>query len=309
MLPPVRAMASAVAVTATAIVALSACSSSAPPDGSALIVGHVHGVDYDPATEGLFIASHTGLWRLDLGSLSPSSADESEFDPVAPLDMDVMGFTVTEPGRMVASGHPGPNAGGKEPANLGLLGSVDGGEKWGSISLYGEADFHDMATVMSDGELRIYGYDSTSGTIRVSENNGVDWTDGATMALRDIAASATDPDTVYATSPDGLLRSNNGAKTFAPVPDAPPLVLIDATESSSATLAGVDTEGDVWSLTRDHPTWVRKGTLGSVPQAFSIASAGDQEMLLAVTDHDVVASNNGGEHWYTLAPLIANQAG
>lgn len=291
-------------VALAATVALSGCANGTTTSGQVSGIDHVHGVDYDPASDRLFVASHSGLWWLELGSLGFSGTDEFEFEPVDALKMDVMGFSVPEPGRMVASGHPGPDGDRSSPANLGLLAGSNGGEEWDGVSLYGEADFHDIAAVETDGGLmRLYGYDSTSRTILVSEDGGARWRSGAEMVLRDLAAGPSDPDTVYATTPDSLVRSTDGARTFEPVTDAPHLVLIDAADGDSAGLFGVDNENIVWSLRDGASSWTRTGDVGSPLQAFTFASVGDRELLLAVNESSVIASNNGGTNWYTLAPL------
>jgi hypothetical protein len=49
-------------------------------------------------------------------------------------------FTVTGPGQLLASGHPGQGQGGS--SSVGLIESKDAGQTWRTRSLSGEADFH-----------------------------------------------------------------------------------------------------------------------------------------------------------------------
>ncbi len=59
---------------------------------------HVHALGVDPGDGSLFIATHTGLFRLPLDQESP--------ERVSDLHQDTMGFTVAGPGHFLGSGHP-----------------------------------------------------------------------------------------------------------------------------------------------------------------------------------------------------------
>jgi hypothetical protein len=93
---------------------------------------HVHGLGINPADGALFIATHTGLFRMEAGSDSAERVGE--------LLQDTMGFAVVGPDRFLGSGHPDLRS--DLPPLLGLIRSGDGGLTWDSVSLLGEADFH-----------------------------------------------------------------------------------------------------------------------------------------------------------------------
>lgn len=137
---------------------------------------------------------------------------------------DTMDFTVARPGLLLGSGHPAPNEQlDLNPPNLGLIRSTDQGHTWETISLRGEADFHDLETVeLPDGELRIYGYDSTEATLLVSDDTGKTWASAAALEARDFAVDPGDPDRIYATTAQGLLLSQDAGRTFAAVEGARP---------------------------------------------------------------------------------------
>jgi hypothetical protein len=93
---------------------------------------HVHALGRNPADGALFIATHTGLFRLGPRDESP--------ERVAELYQDTMGFTVVGRDRFLGSGHPGSIEG--DPPFLGLIESRDAGASWHPVSLRGQVDFH-----------------------------------------------------------------------------------------------------------------------------------------------------------------------
>jgi hypothetical protein len=97
---------------------------------------HVHGLGVNPADGALFIATHTGLYRVEPG--------ERKAERVGGSYQDTMGFTIVGANRFLGSGHPDINEAREEnlPSLLGLIESTDEGESWQPISLSGEADFH-----------------------------------------------------------------------------------------------------------------------------------------------------------------------
>src|SRR5687767_322438 len=81
---------------------------------------HVHGLGVNPADRALFIATHTGMFRVPEG--------ERRAKRVADRYQDTMGFTVVGPDRFLGSGHPDGRE--KLPPFLGLIESRDAGETW-----------------------------------------------------------------------------------------------------------------------------------------------------------------------------------
>lgn len=126
---------------------------------------HVHGLGIDPADGALFIATHTGLFRVD--------KSERQASRVTDRRQDTMGFTIVGPHRFLGSGHPDVREAREQglPPLLGLIESTDAGESWRPISLRGEADFH----VLRFAGERVYGYDATNDRLLVSTDRGRTW--------------------------------------------------------------------------------------------------------------------------------------
>jgi hypothetical protein len=235
--------------------------SGAAPAGPLSQVSHVHGLD------------------------GPGQAA-----PVGPRQ-DTMGFTVTGPDTFLGSGHPAPGAGG--PPHLGLIESTDAGASWATRSLSGQADFHGLVYAHN----AVYGHDATSGVLRVSADMQA-WDDRARVAAADIAVSPADPDTLLATTEQGVARSTDGGRTFASG-DGQVQVLL--AWPAAATLYGVDPGGTL-SLSADAgATWRAVGPVpGGQPQAFA---AVDERRLLAATSTGLYESRDGGAAFTQLLAL------
>ena len=106
-----------------------------------------------------------------------------------------------------------------------------------------------------------------------------------------------DPDQVLATTPDGLMRSQDAGVTFEPVRQAPPLLVVDW---SGEALAGADAAGTVWVARGGSPDgpWERRAGLSGAPQAFTVTADG---RLLAADDRGVQLSSDAGSTWTQLA--------
>ena len=203
-----------------------------------------------------------------------------------------MGFMVAKPGLLLGSGHPDleeqPDL---DPPNLGLITSTDGASTWDTVSLRGQVDFHDLeATEQPDGHLRIYGYDSGSGTVLVSQDTGVTWTTGATLELRDLAVDPAAPDRVYATTAAGTLVSDDAGVSFQPVPDAPLLYLLTITPDGE--FIGVDADGIILT-SPDGATWSERGRTAGPAEALTYVG-GDAPWILIADERGIVASDDYG---------------
>ncbi len=96
---------------------------------------HVHGLGMNPKDQGLFLTTHTGLWRV--------AADDGKATRVAERREDIMGFTVEGSDRFLGSGHP--DLRDNLPPLLGLIRSRDSGRNWTRVSSSGRS------TSMSSG--------------------------------------------------------------------------------------------------------------------------------------------------------------
>ncbi|MER7049734.1 F510_1955 family glycosylhydrolase [Streptomyces jumonjinensis] len=274
---------SASAAVLTLTLALSACSNDGSDGGdgggdgaghsSGARISHIHGVGIDPLDGKLYVATHDGVYTPDKKGAPQLVGDRKD---------DFMGFTIAGKGRFLASGHPAP--GRDAPANLGLIESTDSGVSWKDRSLTGEVDFHSLEYAHDT----IYGYDSTNGLLRVSEN-GERWEKRAELTALDIAVSPDDPDTVLATTESGLVRSTDGGRTFGE--GAQPVTAFVSWAAKDA-LYGVDPAGKLSRSADGGKSWKETGTVpGGAPQALT---AIDAKRLIAATQDGVYESKDGG---------------
>jgi hypothetical protein len=271
-------------------VLITGCGATEPPAGerpqAEVGFGHVHGVGLNPADGLLYAATHTGVFRLD--------ADGPQ--RIADRFQDTMAFTVVGPDRFLGSGHPDPRDPG--PRHLGLVATEDAARTWRPVSLAGEADFHALSVVGAT----VYGYDSLSARVLRSDDGGATWQSGLERAVADLSADPQDPSRLVLTTESELLLSTDGGltATAAPVQPPRPLLLIDHAirpeEAGRSELTGVDTAGGVWLL--DAGRWQAVGALPGPPQAFTVVGAG---RLAAATQAGVLASEDGGRSWTTVA--------
>jgi hypothetical protein len=233
-------------------------------------MAHVHGLGVDPGDGTLYAGTHYGLFRV-----TDSGAPERVSDGM----QDLMGFTVVGPQHYLASGHPGPDD--DAPPNLGLIETTDGGRTWQALSLAGVADFH----ALESRHGRVYGWNA--GDFMVSED-GKTWETRSKLLLADFAVSPDDPDTILATTAQGLGTSDDGGRTFALVPGAPALMLVSWGDTGE--VVGVDQRGDVHASADAGETWERRGSAGGQPTALV---AVDGRVAVAL-DGSIAVSHDGG---------------
>jgi hypothetical protein len=165
---------------------------------------HLHGLAYVPEAEGLYLATHFGLFLLRDGQLFQ----------VGEVRDDLMGFTHApdDPETFYASGHP--RGGG----NLGVIVSQDGGLTWQQIftGMSDEVvDFHSMVASPADPE-QLYGV--FAGELYVGDAGSGDWhvalaegisLEGFCWGVPCLAAAADDPDRLFAGTPQGVFVSRD----------------------------------------------------------------------------------------------------
>ena len=262
-----------------------ASSSSSGADATAptapdLGVEHVHGLGVDPADGVLYAATHFGLWRIP---------EQRKATRVADRYQDTMGFTVVGPGAFLGSGHPDFQMDPDLPTRLGLIRSADAGETWQSISLNGEADFH----VLQAAHGKVYGWDSGSGRVMVSGDNGRGWETRSTLELRDLVVSPDDPETLLATTEAGLMRSDDGGRTWALVAGAPVLTVL--AWSTPGSLYGVSPDGAVQHSVDGGGTWALRGAVNGKPEALAVnVDDGSERLYVAVARQGILTSDDGG---------------
>jgi hypothetical protein len=246
---------------------------------------HVHGLGIDPLDGTLLAATHHGLFRVPADGRPTRVGDRR---------LDLMGFTVADPGRFLASGHPEitdeelrlPD----KPPLLGLVESTDGGASWQPLSLLGEADFH----ALTYAHRRVHGHDATSGRFLVSAD-GRQWEERSTLAapLTAVAVSPTDPDRVVAATGDGHLVSDDGGHTWAPGGQVALAAL--AWDARADELWGVSPDGTLWAST-DGSAWTQQGRVDGRIEALYAA---DGELWTATTQ-GIFHSVDGAATWSVL---------
>jgi len=245
---------------------------------------HVHGLGRNPADGALFIATHTGLFRL-------GSSDRTA-KRVAGLYQDTMGFTVVGRDHFLGSGHPGSIE--DDPPFLGLIESRDAGRKWRPISLRGKVDFH---VLEAQGDT-VYGFgsdwDRREARFLRSDDRGRTWTRlAAPDELFDLAIDPEDPLKSVATGEGRAWISADGGSTWRPLSTSGGLV----TWSRELGLIAVDPGGVVRRAGDPSGDWEEIGRLPGSPAA--LEGVGD-ELLAATHESQILSSRDGGKTWREL---------
>jgi len=241
---------------------------------------HVHGLGVNPADGALFIATHTGLYRVDPGEQKPQRVGDRY--------QDTMGFTVVGPNRFLGSGHPDLNEAREKnlPSLLGLIESRDAGETWRPISLFGEADFH----VLRFAGERVYGYDASNDRLLVSADRGRSWDELEKPGpLIDLAADPRNARRIVATTEGGLFQSRDGGESWDQVGDSVGLL------AWPERLYVVTGKGQVFASRDGGRRVEQRGRVGGAPAA--LLAAGADELYVALHDGTIERSTDGGATW------------
>ncbi|MGH6663081.1 MAG: WD40/YVTN/BNR-like repeat-containing protein [Rhodospirillales bacterium] len=252
---------------------------------------HFHGLAVDPGDPSrLYLATHHGLYVAGATGIARQVSESKD---------DFMGFTPhpTDPAILFASGHP---AGG---GNLGFIASRNGGRSWSKLSagVGGPVDFHQMDVSKADPQV-LYG---VYGDLQKSKDGGHTWArvGQAPDGLIGLAASSRDPETLYAATRQGLLKSADGGRAWKAA-----YVLV-----RPATMVHVTGGGEVYAFvvgtgliraSEEHLRWqvVSNGFGNKYILHFAAASGGTRQ-LYAVTidpqtrDQAILVSYDHGIIW------------
>lgn len=254
-------------------------SSTEPPH---VTVGHIHGIGENPTDKTVYIATHTGVYRLKSG----------QPELIANRYQDTMGFTIAGPDEFLASGHPALDS--TDPNPLGMIRSTDLAETWTPIAFAGEQDFH--AIDVAPGRTFAYG---SNGELLVMQDKQT-WKKVAQAELIDIAADPTAPGRVFATTTNGQLVTfgeNGSGASSNTFPDAPPLALVDVT--SRGTIVGVDPSGQVFAGDNRGANWENLAEVSGVPEAISARS----KTWYVATENGIYESPDQGQSWRRLLKI------
>ena len=219
-------------------------------------IEHIHGLGINPGDGALFIASHSGLFRMTPQGPGP--------ERVGDLRQDTMGFTVVGPDQFLGSGHP--DARTDDLPHLGLIASEDAGKSWKPRSLRGRVDLH----ALTASGKHVFAFDSLSSQLLVSNDRGAEWAGyqppGPVLAL---AADPGNHRRVVAGTTKGVYYSRDAAASWRRAREVPAGLVSWAPGGSAFH---VDANGVVRVSEDDGRTWKRRGNMGTKPAA--IAAAG-----------------------------------
>jgi len=277
----------AIAAAALASLTLGSCGGEEGDSADEPIVSdpgpvHVHGLGVNPSDQSLFVATHTGLFRIPEG--------EQEATRVGGNYQDTMGFTVVGPDRFLGSGHPDLRQ--DLPPFLGLIESKNAGREWKPRSLLGKADFH-MLEAAGD---RVYGFGSDFKTRReqflVSRDGGAEWRAlDAPESLISLAINPANPDELLASGRHTLYGSSDSGTSWDPVTGEPGFV----SWPDPDVLYLMAQDGRVGTTSEPGSEWTLKGSVDGTPAAFE--AAGRDELYAALHDGSITESSDGGESW------------
>jgi hypothetical protein len=240
--------------------------------------GHVHALGVNPADRSLFIATHTGLFRVDAGT--------HRAERVGDRRQDTMGFTVAGPDHFLGSGHP--DLRDELPPMLGLIESRDAGKTWTPISLLGEVDFHALRV----GGRRIVGYDATSGRVMISDDRGQSWrSSDPPEPLVDLVLDPRSADRILAAGESRLFLSPDAGRTWTQREQGTGLLAWPRRDR----LYLLDGGGGLWLSQDGGRRWQRRGRIGGRPAA--LLAAGPETLYAANHVGEIKLSSDAGATW------------
>lgn len=183
-----------------------------------LASSHVHGIAPGmQGAESLTLATHSGLWAVDLTAKMATRLGASQDD--------FMGYSAVpgSPGTAFASGHPATGG------NLGVIRTDDAGQTWALVSegLNGPVDFHNMEVSSADPAV-IYGIGHDR-VVQRSTDAGVTWEASglAPEKLIDIATSSSDSASLFAATEAGLFSSADQGATWTALIEGVPVSTVN----------------------------------------------------------------------------------
>lgn len=246
-----------------------------PPVGSDVV--HLHAVARNPSDGVPYLATHTGVFRVDAAG------------PVRIADryQDTMNLVPIGPDAFLASGHPDLRE--DLPSRLGLIQTDDAGQSWTSVSLNGSADIH--ALVLVDDLL--FAADATDGVLLVSADDGETWETRGEVELVTLAVDPSDARELLGVDFDGrVVESVDGGATWRATA-APTTIFTSMVWGQAVDVLAAGADGTVWTRSPD-AGWVQIGDLGGTSPVLALDGDG---LLAAVDGGQVLQSTDGGRAW------------
>ena len=252
---------------------------------------HVHGIAVDPKDPSkLLLATHHGFHIASSDGAVEQVSDTSD---------DFMGFTPhpADSSVLFASGHPARGG------NTGFIVSRDGGKTWEQLSegVGGPVDFHAMDVSKADPNI-IYGaYEQ----VQVSQDGGESWEIAGPRptGLIDLAASAKDPNTIYAATEAGLLISMDAGRSWQPTKVTGQPVSVVHVAGDGRIFAFVVGIGLVQGEEGSAKWETLSDDFGNRFLLHLATDPSNADRLYAVTqESEVLASQDGGRTWQPFGP-------
>ena len=248
---------------------------------------HVHGIG--PGAEGvdgLTLATHNGLWAVDLAGATATRLGQSQDD--------FMGYSAVpgSPGTVFASGHPATGG------NLGIIKTEDAGQTWVPVAdgLNGPVDFHNMEVSRADPAV-IYGI-GHDGRVQRSGDRGRTWeaSGQAPEKLIDIATAPDNAALLYAATETGLFLSPDQGITWTAVIEGVPVSTVDA--GADGVVRAVNLAQGLITVGAGGETTLVSGDLPDGYLLFLTTTSRDPLRLAALSAKGrLVVSDDGGTSW------------
>ena len=250
---------------------------------------HFHGIAVDAKNPArLYLATHHGIFVVTTDGTATRISNN---------DNDYMGFTPhpSDPSVFYASGHPA--SGG----NTGFVESRDGARSWRQLSpgVGGPVDFHQMDVSRANPQT-IFG---VFHGLQISEDGGHTWSTSAQTppGLIDLATSASDVNTLYVATKQGLLVSRDKGQSWEPA----------HRQRSPATMVQAAGDGRVYAFVwelgllrspDDRLGWqVLSNAFGDRYLLHLAVDPSNGENLYAITNKtEILTSRDGGITWAVL---------
>lgn len=252
-------------------------------------ISHGHGLAVDVADSSkLYIATHHGLLVLhndkDLFRIGTSQDDYMGFSP-HPTDIKVF----------FSSGHP------RTGGNIGVQRSDDKGFTWQKLSkgVSGPVDFHAMAVSAANPNL-MYGW--YQGALQRSQDGGNSWEIVTRVPqIIQLVADPKDENTVYTTTPQGLLVSKNKGIDWASATDAlqGAVVALAINPQDSATMLSFSQQLGLAKSADGGKTWEKTNeTFGGETVFFIAIDQQQPDTVYTLTESNAIyKSTDGGNGW------------
>ncbi len=256
---------------------------------------HAHGLAVDLATSSkVYIATHEGLYVLK---------NDTDLYQVGKSKDDYMGFSLhpSQANVIFSSGHP------RTGGNIGVQKSEDGGVNWQKIAkgVNGPVDFHAM-TVSPANPDYLYGW--FSGTLQKSRDGGKTWAVAAAKNINQLISLTADrqnPNRVYASTPRGIIVSDDGGDSWNVWSEQLQGSVVIALAFNPKNAAEALSSSRPLGLTKTKDggkTWAKTSLSSSEGEVIHLAyDPQDPSRVYALLDeHKLYKSTDGGETWTKL---------